>query len=236
MVTCSVEEGEKAVAETIAKCGRIDIVINNAGFVRDKSIGNMTDDLWDSITAVHLKGTFAVTKAAWPHMVKQGYGRIVNVSSTSGIYGNFGQANYSTAVGGCTSVDLPTDQPLTMRTEMRNHRLFGGSCQRRCQAQRSRQRDSSDGKYTSFGSRNRWSQHVILGRVLRPFCGGIVFRQGPISCDWWTLRARCRMACADEAPGQRRLRDTHECRARCQDGAEPVESGCRFQHSPAKVS
>ena len=99
MVTCSVEEGEKAVAETINKYGRIDIVVNNAGFVRDKSIGNMTDDLWDSIMAVHLKGTFRVTKAAWPHMVRQGYGRVVNVSSTSGIYGNFGQANYSTAVG-----------------------------------------------------------------------------------------------------------------------------------------
>ena len=98
MVTCSVEDGEKAVAETIKRYGRIDIVVNNAGFVRDKSIGNMTDELWDTIIAVHLKGTFRVTRAAWSHMVQQGYGRIVNVSSTSGIYGSFGQANYSTAV------------------------------------------------------------------------------------------------------------------------------------------
>ncbi|KIX07897.1 uncharacterized protein Z518_02551 [Rhinocladiella mackenziei CBS 650.93] len=75
-VTCSVEEGENIVAETINAYGRVDIVVNNADFVRDKSIGNMTDDLWDSITAVHLKGTFRVTRAAWPHLVKQGYGRI----------------------------------------------------------------------------------------------------------------------------------------------------------------
>ena len=98
MVTCSVEEGEKAVVETVRRYGRIDVVVNNAGFVRDKSIGNMTDQLWDSIMAVHLKGTFEITKAAWPHMIQQRYGRVVNVSSTSGIYGNFGQANYSTAV------------------------------------------------------------------------------------------------------------------------------------------
>jgi multifunctional beta-oxidation protein len=98
VVVCSVEQGERAVAETVKEYGTIDIVVNNAGFVRDKSIGNMTDELWDSIIAVHLKGAFAVTRAAWPHMLKQRYGRIVNVSSTSGIYGNFGQANYSTAV------------------------------------------------------------------------------------------------------------------------------------------
>lgn len=94
----SVEEGEKIVEDTIAKYGSLDIVVNNAGFVRDKSIANMTDDLWDAIITVHLKGMFRVTKAAWPYMVKQGYGKILNVSSTSGMYGNFGQSNYSTAV------------------------------------------------------------------------------------------------------------------------------------------
>ncbi|OQV01357.1 hypothetical protein CLAIMM_06733 isoform 2 [Cladophialophora immunda] len=93
----SVEEGERIVEVAIAKYGRLDIVVNNAGFVRDKSIANMTDDLWDAIIAVHLKGMFRVTKAAWPYMVKQCYGRILNVSSTSGMYGNFGQSNYSTA-------------------------------------------------------------------------------------------------------------------------------------------
>ena len=94
----SVSEGEKIVAETVQALGRIDVVVNNAGFVRDKSIANMTDDLWDAVMEVHLNGLYKVTKAAWPHFIRQGYGRVVNISSTSGIYGNFGQSNYSLAV------------------------------------------------------------------------------------------------------------------------------------------
>lgn len=97
-VVCSVSEGEKIVAETIRQCGRIDVVVNNAGFVRDKSIANMTDALWNSIMEVHLDGLYKITKAAWPHFVRQSYGRVVNIASTSGIYGNFGQSNYSLAV------------------------------------------------------------------------------------------------------------------------------------------
>jgi multifunctional beta-oxidation protein len=120
MVTCSVEEGEKIVAETIYKFGRVDIVVNNAGFVRDKSIANMTDDLWDSIMAVHLKGMFRITKAAWPYLLKQAYGRIINVSSTSGIYGNFGQSNYSTAVSPAVAC-LPPSSGKLISLEMRHH-------------------------------------------------------------------------------------------------------------------
>lgn len=95
----SVTQGEKIVAAAIDAFGRIDVLVNNAGFVRDKSIANMTDSLWDSIMDVHLRGTYSVTKAAWPHFVRQKYGRVVNITSTSGIYGNFGQSNYSLAVG-----------------------------------------------------------------------------------------------------------------------------------------
>jgi multifunctional beta-oxidation protein len=58
----------------------------------------MDDKMWDQVIAVHLRGTYKVTKAAWPYMLKQKYGRIVNTTSTSGIYGNFGQANYAAAV------------------------------------------------------------------------------------------------------------------------------------------
>ena len=59
---------------------------------------NMTDDMWYSVMNVHLRGTYGVMRAAWPYMLKQRYGRVVNITSTSGIYGNFGQANYAAAV------------------------------------------------------------------------------------------------------------------------------------------
>ncbi|KAH8700872.1 putative peroxisomal multifunctional beta-oxidation protein AoFox2 [Talaromyces proteolyticus] len=96
-VMASVEDGNVIVQAAINSFGRIDILINNAGFVRDKSFVNMTDDLWDSIIAVHLNGTYQMTKAIWPYFVRQKYGRIINTTSTSGIYGNFGQANYAAA-------------------------------------------------------------------------------------------------------------------------------------------
>jgi multifunctional beta-oxidation protein len=94
----SVEDGDAVVKAAIDAFGRIDIVVNNAGILRDKAFTNMDDSLWEPVMNVHLRGTFKVTKAAWPYFLKQKYGRIVNTSSTSGIYGNFGQANYATAV------------------------------------------------------------------------------------------------------------------------------------------
>ncbi|KAI8882406.1 NAD(P)-binding protein [Backusella circina FSU 941] len=93
----SVEEGAKIVDTALKAFGRIDIVINNAGILRDKSFARMSDSDWDLIQAVHVKGSYAVTKAAWPHMKKQKYGRIIMTASAAGLYGNFGQANYSAA-------------------------------------------------------------------------------------------------------------------------------------------
>jgi multifunctional beta-oxidation protein len=97
-LTMSVEEGENIVKATVEKYGRIDVVVNNAGILGDKAFMNMTDTQWFSVLNVHLRGTYQVAKAAWPYMLKQKYGRIVNITSTSGIYGNFGQANYAAAV------------------------------------------------------------------------------------------------------------------------------------------
>lgn len=121
-VIYSVNEGEKIVAETIRFYGRLDILVNNAGFVRDKSIANMTDELWDAIMEVHLNGLYKVTKAAWPHFVRQGYGRIVNISSTSGIYGNFGQSNYSLAVRSHFQLLLSTSYGYELTGSCRNVR------------------------------------------------------------------------------------------------------------------
>ena len=89
----------KAMVQTAVKhFGKLDICINNAGILRDKSFKNMTDDMWDIIISVHLRGTYLVTKAAYDQMVAQGHGgRIIMTSSTSGLLGNFGQTNYGAA-------------------------------------------------------------------------------------------------------------------------------------------
>ena len=93
----SAEDGDVVVNSAIDAFGRVDILVNNAGILRDKAFANMDDKQWDQVLSVHLRGTYKVTKAAWPYMLKQKYGRIVNTTSTSGIYGNFGQANYAAA-------------------------------------------------------------------------------------------------------------------------------------------
>jgi len=93
----SVEDGGQIVQTALDHFGGVDIVINNAGILRDSSFAKMSADDWDLIYRVHVLGAFRVTHAAWPHMRNQGYGRIVMTTSAAGIYGNFGQANYSMA-------------------------------------------------------------------------------------------------------------------------------------------
>ncbi|BFZ53842.1 bifunctional hydroxyacyl-CoA dehydrogenase/enoyl-CoA hydratase fox2 [Savitreella phatthalungensis] len=93
----SVEDGDAVVKTAIDAFGAIHVVINNAGILRDKSFAAMTDEQWQIIHSVHVRGTYKVTKAAWPYFVKQKYGRVVNTSSAAGLYSNFGQANYATA-------------------------------------------------------------------------------------------------------------------------------------------
>ena len=91
----------EAVAAMIAKAmdawGRVDILINNAGILRDKTFGKITPDLFDAVFDVHLRGSWTCAQAVWEIMRGQGYGRIVFTTSSSGLYGNFGQANYGAA-------------------------------------------------------------------------------------------------------------------------------------------
>jgi len=93
----TMQGGANIVKSAMDHFGRIDILINNAGILRDLSFLKMDEGSWDIIFAVHVKGAFCVTKAAWPIMREQQYGRIIMTSSAAGIYGNFGQANYSAA-------------------------------------------------------------------------------------------------------------------------------------------
>src|SRR5271166_5807582 len=93
----SVEDGAKIVQCALDTWKRIDILINNAGILRDTSFQKMTQEDWDLIYRVHVLGSFRVTHAAWNHMRDAGYGRVVFTASAAGIYGNFGQANYSMA-------------------------------------------------------------------------------------------------------------------------------------------
>ncbi|EDV29791.1 uncharacterized protein TRIADDRAFT_19721 [Trichoplax adhaerens] len=106
----SVTEGEKIIDTAIKNFGRVDVVINNAGILRDRKFENITDNDWDTIHRVHVFGSFKVSKAAWSFMKKQRYGRIIMVTSAAGVYGNFGQANYSAAklavVGLCNTLAI----------------------------------------------------------------------------------------------------------------------------------
>jgi 3-hydroxyacyl-CoA dehydrogenase/3a,7a,12a-trihydroxy-5b-cholest-24-enoyl-CoA hydratase len=95
--THSVLQGELIINDTIKEFGKIDIVINNAGILRDKSFQKMSMEEWQSVIDVHLTGSMRLTKAAWSHMIENKYGRVVNIGSSAGLYGNFGQSNYSAA-------------------------------------------------------------------------------------------------------------------------------------------
>jgi 3-oxoacyl-[acyl-carrier protein] reductase len=101
-VGCDVADSasvEQAIAATVDRWGRLDVLVTNAGITRDNLLFRMTEDEWDSVVDVHLKGTFLCARAAQRHMVDRGYGRIVAISSRSAL-GNRGQANYSSAKAG----------------------------------------------------------------------------------------------------------------------------------------
>jgi NAD(P)-dependent dehydrogenase (short-subunit alcohol dehydrogenase family) len=89
--------GQAIVKTALDAFGKVDILINNAGILRDKSFMKMEEEDWDKVAAVHLKGAYNVTKAAFPVMRENNYGRIIMTTSNTGLYGNFGQANYGAA-------------------------------------------------------------------------------------------------------------------------------------------
>jgi len=93
----SMAGGRSIVKTAVDAFGRVDIVVNNAGILRDRMIFNMTEEEWDAVIDTHLKGSFAVTRAAAPLMREQKWGRFINMTSTSGLIGNVGQANYAAA-------------------------------------------------------------------------------------------------------------------------------------------
>lgn len=88
---------ESLIEETMENWGRIDILVNNAGILRDKTFTKMEVENWHAVLEVHLSGSMNCTKLTWPIMLEQGYGRIVMTTSTSGLFGNFGQSNYGAA-------------------------------------------------------------------------------------------------------------------------------------------
>jgi len=91
------EDVARVVAEAVAQTGRIDVLFNNAGLLRDKTLWNLTDEDWDAVLAVHLGGAFRFTRACVPHFRERRYGRVVNVTSYTGLHGNVGQAAYAAA-------------------------------------------------------------------------------------------------------------------------------------------
>ncbi len=104
----SMEGGANIVGAALKTFGRIDILVNNAGILRDRMVFNMSEDEWDGVINTHLKGAFACTRAATPRMREQKSGRIVNMTSTSGLVGNIGQANYAAAKMGIVGLTRGT--------------------------------------------------------------------------------------------------------------------------------
>lgn len=109
------EQAESLVVRTVAELGRIDILVNNAGVTRDNLLMRMSEDEWDNVLDVNLKGAFHCTRAAVRKMVRQRSGRIINVTSVMGITGNAGQANYAASKAGLIGLTKSTAKEVGSR-------------------------------------------------------------------------------------------------------------------------
>jgi len=96
----STADVEKVVADAVEATGRVDIVVNNAGILRDRVLWKIPDEDWEAVLGVHLGGTFRFTRACTPHFRERGYGRVVNITSFTGLHGNIGQGAYAAAKAG----------------------------------------------------------------------------------------------------------------------------------------
>ncbi|HVO26357.1 MAG TPA: SDR family NAD(P)-dependent oxidoreductase [Candidatus Margulisiibacteriota bacterium] len=103
---------ENIITTAVKAFGRIDILVNNAGILRDRMVFNLSEEDWDAVINVHLKGTFNCTRHAAVHMRQQKFGRIISMSSTSGLYGNSGQANYGAAKDGIAGLTRVVSRDL----------------------------------------------------------------------------------------------------------------------------
>jgi len=120
----SFSAAERIVGTAVESFGKLDIVVNNAGIIRDRTLLKMSEEDFDAVVAVHLKGTFNVCRHAAPIMRDRGYGRIVNMTSAAGLKGNFGQANYSAAkaaIVGLTMTFAPRATTRMTRAIPANH-------------------------------------------------------------------------------------------------------------------
>ena len=167
--------------------GGIHIIVNNAGILRDKSFAAMTDQQWDDVQKVHVRGTYKVCKAAWPHMYKQKYGRIVNTSSSSGIYGNFGQANYSTAKAGITGLTKTLAKEWGRYNVQINCVCYGFIDTRLTAAKESAEKVVREGQEIALGVPDQMRQMapmlIPLGRPGTPeeAAGPMLFLASPLS-------------------------------------------------------
>lgn len=103
---------QELVDRVVTECGRVDVVVNNAGILRDRLVWKLTDEDWDDVLDVHLGGTFRLTRAVVPHMRQHGFGRVINVTSYTGLHGNTGQANYAAAKAGIVGFTKTTAKEL----------------------------------------------------------------------------------------------------------------------------
>jgi NAD(P)-dependent dehydrogenase (short-subunit alcohol dehydrogenase family) len=114
----TVEGADAIIGKAVSAFGRLDVLVNNAGILRDKTLLKMDEAMWDAVIAVHLKGTFLCTQAAAKVLIAQGEGgRIVNTTSVSGMMGNFGQSNYAAAKAGIYGLTRTT------AIELQKHRI-----------------------------------------------------------------------------------------------------------------